>query len=96
MKLRGLEAVIMLGTREAASLAHWTLDPLEEGAEEAGHTFAAKVKTINERRMKDEEGLSVHFTMGAIEYIFQPITVIVADDEDVDLLLHGDPKKKKV
>ena len=95
MKLRGTEAVINLGALEAASLAHWTIDPLDADQEDSDHTFSAKVISINERRIAEEGRLSLHLFVGANEYVFRAFAVMMADSQDVELIISGQPEVQK-
>lgn len=89
LNLKGVKAVIMLGSREAALITHWVVEPLDEDG--SSHQFNGKVRRINKGRMEDEENLKLELHVGNKIFTFQALTVMLADDKDVDIILNASP-----
>lgn len=90
MNIKGQEAVIMLGPREAAKLAYWSINPLDD--EGTSHQFFGKVRSINHIRMEDEENLKLVLYVGNKAFTYTHLSVMLADDQDVDIILNTEPE----
>lgn len=71
MKLTGKSGRLMVGGREAAALADWTLEPREFG----GNDIVASVLSRDDYWMEHGEGFALVLDIGARERTYKDITV---------------------